>query len=121
MRGMATGGTLFEELGFYYVGPVDAHDLDTLVPVLENIRDKAPSDKPILLHVKSVKGKGYAPAEAASDRYHGVAKFDVATGLQMKSVQKTASFTDTFAQALINLAEQDRSVCAITGKVLEIF
>jgi 1-deoxy-D-xylulose-5-phosphate synthase len=80
VRGMATGGTLFEELGFYYVGPVDAHDLDNLVPILANIRDNVPITKPVLLHVKSVKGKGYPPAEAASDKYHGVAKFDVASG-----------------------------------------
>jgi len=71
---MVTGGTLFEELGFYYVGPVDAHDLDNLVPILENIRDKVPETKPVLLHIKSVKGKGYPPAEAASDRMHGKSK-----------------------------------------------
>ena len=114
---MATGGTLFEELGFYYVGPVDAHDLENLVPILENIRDKAPSNKPILLHVQSIKGKGYIHAEKASDCYHGVAKFDIFSGVQMKSAQKSVSFTDTFAQALINLAEQDKTVCGITGTV----
>jgi 1-deoxy-D-xylulose-5-phosphate synthase len=86
VRGMATGGTLFEELGFYYVGPVDGHDLDNLIPILENIRDNVPVTKPVLLHVKSVKGKGYPPAEAASDKMHGVAKFDVATGKQKVSV-----------------------------------
>ena len=79
---MATGGTLFEELGFFYVGPVDAHDMDALVPILENIRDNVPVTKPVLLHIKSIKGKGYPPAEAASDKYHGVAKFDVASGKQ---------------------------------------
>lgn len=82
MRGIATGGTLFEELGFFYVGPIDGHNLDTLVPILENIRDNVPVTKPVLLHVKTTKGKGYAPAEAASDKYHGVAKFDVASGKQ---------------------------------------
>mmetsp|Transcript_11113 Transcript_11113/g.18192 ORF Transcript_11113/g.18192 Transcript_11113/m.18192 type:complete len:776 (+) Transcript_11113:138-2465(+) len=115
VRGMATGGTLFEELGFYYVGPVDAHDLNSMVAVLENIRDNVPVTKPVLLHIKSTKGKGYPPAEAASDKYHGVAKFDVASGKQMKSPQKTASFTDVFAQSLIRLAETDRAVCGITA------
>ena len=115
VRGMATGGTLFEELGFYYVGPVDGHDLDNLVPILENIRDNVPVTKPVLLHVKSVKGKGYPPAEAASDKMHGVAKFDVATGKQKVSVSATPSLTTVFANSLIAIAEQDRSVCAITA------
>jgi len=115
VRGMATGGTLFEELGFYYVGPVDAHDMENLVPILENIRDNVPTTKPVLLHIKSVKGKGYPPAEAASDKYHGVPKFDVATGIQQKTPQKTASYTDVFATSLINIAEVDRSVCGITA------
>jgi len=115
VRGMATGGTLFEELGFYYVGPVDGHDLDNLVPILENIRDNVPVTKPVLLHVKSVKGKGYPPAEAASDKMHGVAKFDVATGKQKVSVSPTPSLTTVFANSLIAIAEQDRSVCAITA------
>lgn len=115
VRGMATGGTLFEELGFYYVGPVDAHDIENLVPILENIRDKVPITKPVLLHVKSVKGKGYAPAEAASDRMHGVAKFDISTGKQVKTVAKTPSLTSVFANSLISIAEQDRKVVAITA------
>jgi len=115
VRGMATGGTLFEELGFYYVGPVDAHDMENLVPILENIRDNVPTTKPVLLHIKSVKGKGYPPAEAASDKYHGVPKFDVATGIQQKTPQKTAAYTDVFANSLINIAEIDRSVCGITA------
>jgi 1-deoxy-D-xylulose-5-phosphate synthase len=115
VRGMATGGTLFEELGFYYVGPVDAHDLDNLVPILANIRDNVPVTKPVLLHVKSVKGKGYPPAEAASDKYHGVAKFDVASGKQKVTPQKTPSLTSIFANSLIAIAENDRSVCAITA------
>ncbi|KAJ1417018.1 synthase precursor, partial [Ochromonadaceae sp. CCMP2298] len=115
VRGMATGGTLFEELGFYYVGPVDAHDLEYLVPVLENIRDNVPITKPVLLHIKSSKGKGYPPAEAASDKYHGVAKFNVATGKQQKTISPTASFTDVFANSLIALAEQDRKVVGVTA------
>lgn len=115
IRGMATGGTLFEELGFYYVGPVDAHDLDNLVPILENIRDNVPVTKPVLLHIKSVKGKGYPPAEAASDKMHGVAKFDVATGKQKITPSKTASLTTVFANSLIAIAEEDRSVVAITA------
>eukprot|EP01038_Epipyxis_sp_PR26KG_P006557 gene6557-9006_t len=115
VRGMATGGTLFEELGFYYVGPVDAHDLDNLIPILENIRDNVPVTKPVLLHVKSIKGKGYPPAEAASDKYHGVAKFDVATGKQKVSPQHTISYTNAFANSLIAIAENDRSVSAITA------
>lgn len=115
VRGMATGGTLFEELGFYYVGPVDAHDLDNLVPILENIRDNVPNTKPVLLHIKSVKGKGYSFAEAASDKYHGVAKFDVATGKQKVTTAKTPPMTTVFANALIAIAEEDRTVCAITA------
>ena len=82
-RGIVTGGTLFEELGFYYIGPVDGHDLDNLVPILENLRD-TPSNKPVLLHIKTEKGYGYAPAMQASDKMHGVAKYDVATGKQFK-------------------------------------
>ena len=115
VRGMVSGGTLFEELGFYYVGPVDAHDIENLVPILENIRDKVPLTKPVLLHVKSVKGKGYPPAEAASDRMHGVAKFDVATGKQVTTPAKTPSMTSVFANSLISIAEEDRDVVAITA------
>lgn len=115
VRGMATGGTLFEELGFYYVGPVDAHDIDNLVPILQNIKDNVPNTKPVLLHVKSVKGKGYPPAEAAADKMHGVAKFDVATGKQKYTPSKTPSFTNIFANSLIAIAEQDRNVVAITA------
>ena len=115
IRGMATGGTLYEELGFFYVGPVDGHDLDGLVPILENIRDNVPVTKPVLLHIKSVKGKGYPPAEAASDKYHGVAKFDVGSGKQKITPSKTASMTTIFANSLISIAEEDRSVVAITA------
>ena len=114
-RGMVTGGTLFEELGFYYVGPVDAHDLDNLIPILENIRDNVPLTKPVLLHVKSIKGKGYPPAESASDKMHGVARFDVATGKQKVLASKTPSYTNVFAQSLIAIAEQDKDVMAITA------
>lgn len=113
-RGMVTGGTLFEELGFYYIGPVDGHDLDNLVPILENIRDREGS-QPVLLHVKTDKGKGYPPAEAASDKYHGVPKFDVASGKKYVSPEKTPSYTAVFADTLVDIAATDRSVVAITA------
>lgn len=111
---MAQGGTLFEELGFYYIGPIDGHKLDTLVPVLENVRDM-PGNKPVLVHVKTEKGRGYPPAETALDKYHGVARFDVGTGKQHKSVSKTPSYTSVFAKTLIAEAEEDRKVVAITA------
>merc|ERR1719310_1566279 len=113
-RGIVTGGTLFEELGFYYIGPVDGHDLDNLVPILENIRDREGS-QPVLLHVKTDKGKGYPPAEAASDKYHGVPKFDVATGKKLTPKNAAPSYTAVFAETLVDIAAQDRSVCAITA------
>lgn len=115
-RGLIQGGTLFEELGFYYIGPVDGHDLDNLVPILENLRD-SPSTKPVLLHVKTEKGYGYPPAEAASDKYHGVAKFDVSTGKQFKGGNKGGppSLTTTFANALCEIAAEDRTVVGITA------
>ncbi|MBB3359066.1 MULTISPECIES: 1-deoxy-D-xylulose-5-phosphate synthase [unclassified Novosphingobium] len=112
-RGMAMGGTLFEELGFYYVGPIDGHNLDQLIPVLENVRDAA--EGPCLVHVVTQKGKGYAPAEAAADKYHGVQKFDVITGEQMKSAGGPPSYTNVFAQALMAEAKADPTVCAITA------
>ncbi len=112
-RGMATGGTLFEELGFYYVGPIDGHNLDHLLPVLENVRDAA--EGPILVHVVTQKGKGYAPAEAAADKYHGVVKFDVVTGTQAKAPAGPPSYTATFAKALIAEATRDEKVVAITA------
>ncbi|MFC3429581.1 MULTISPECIES: 1-deoxy-D-xylulose-5-phosphate synthase [Sphingobium] len=112
-RGMAMGGTLFEELGFYYVGPIDGHNLDQLIPVLENVRDAA--EGPCLVHVVTQKGKGYAPAEAAADKYHGVQKFDVITGAQAKAPPGPPSYTGVFAQALIAEAERDPAVCAITA------
>jgi 1-deoxy-D-xylulose-5-phosphate synthase len=112
-RGMAMGGTLFEELGFYYVGPIDGHNLDQLIPVLENVRDAA--EGPCLVHVVTQKGKGYAPAEAAPDKYHGVQKFDVITGEQVKSAGGPPSYTNVFAQALIAEATRDSTICAITA------
>jgi len=112
-RGMAMGGTFFEELGFYYVGPIDGHNLDQLIPVLENVRDAA--EGPCLVHVVTQKGKGYAPAEAAADKYHGVQKFDVITGTQAKAPPGPPSYTNVFAKALIAEAERDPTVCAITA------
>ncbi|MBB5984551.1 1-deoxy-D-xylulose-5-phosphate synthase [Sphingobium sp. B1D3A] len=112
-RGMAMGGTLFEELGFYYVGPIDGHNLDQLIPVLENVRDMA--DGPVLVHVVTQKGKGYAPAEAAADKYHGVQKFNVITGEQVKAPAGPPSYTNVFAQALMDEAQRDDRVVAITA------
>ena len=112
-RGMAMGGTLFEELGFYYVGPIDGHDLDQLVPELENVRDAA--EGPCLVHVVTQKGKGYAPAENSADKYHGVQKFDVITGEQAKSAAGPPSYTNVFAKALLAEAERDNTICAITA------
>ncbi|WP_018075988.1 1-deoxy-D-xylulose-5-phosphate synthase, partial [Novosphingobium nitrogenifigens] len=112
-RGMAMGGTLFEELGFYYVGPIDGHNLDQLIPVLENVRDAAQG--PCLVHVVTQKGKGYAPAEQAADKYHGVQKFNVVTGEQVKAPAGPPSYTNVFAKALIAEAERDPTICAITA------
>ncbi len=113
-RGMATGGTLFEELGIFYIGPVDGHNLEHLIPVLENARDD-PDRGPVLIHVVTQKGKGYAPAEAAVDKYHGVGKFDVATGAQLKGKSNAPSYTGVFAKALIVEAEADDKVVAVTA------
>ncbi|MEW5685605.1 MAG: 1-deoxy-D-xylulose-5-phosphate synthase [Pseudomonadota bacterium] len=112
-RGMVTGGTLFEELGFYYVGPIDGHDMDALVHVLQNARKI--DDKPVLVHVVTQKGKGYAPAENAADKYHGVAKFDVVTGQQAKGQAGAPQYTKVFAQELIKLADRDPKIVAITA------
>ena len=113
-RGMAMGGTLFEELGFYYVGPIDGHNLDQLIPVLENVRDNA--EGPVLIHVVTQKGKGYAPAEAADDKYHGVVKFDVITGKQEKGPGGgPPSYQNVFGATLAKLAETDPKICAITA------
>jgi len=113
-KGMVTGGTLFEELGFYYIGPVDGHDIEQLVPILKNLRD-TDEDTPVLIHCITQKGKGYEPAEQADDKYHGVSKFDVITGAQAKPTPKAPSYTGVFAEALIAEAEADERVCAITA------
>ncbi|BCW90128.1 1-deoxy-D-xylulose-5-phosphate synthase [Alphaproteobacteria bacterium SO-S41] len=113
-RGLWTGGTLFEELGFYYVGPIDGHNLDHLIPVLTNARD-AKVEGPILVHVVTQKGKGYAPAESSTDKYHGVAKFDVITGVQAKAKSNAPQYTRVFADALIDAAEKDEKIVAITA------
>ncbi len=114
VRGMLTGGTLFEELGFFYVGPIDGHNLDHLIPVLRNVRDDT-SEGPVLIHAVTRKGKGYAPAEGSSDRYHGVGKFDVATGEIVKSTSNKPSWTRVFADSLIDEARRDESIVAITA------
>ena len=112
-RGYVTGGTLFEELGFYYVGPIDGHNLDHLLPVLRNVRDAEIG--PIMLHVVTQKGKGYAPAEISADKYHGVVKFDVATGAQAKSKSTIPQYTKVFAQSLVKEARKDDKIVAITA------
>src|SRR5256714_5733743 len=112
-RGFLTGGTLFEELGFYYVGPIDGHNLEHLVPVLRNVRDA--ENGPILVHVVTQKGKGYAPAEASSDKYHGVVKFDVATGKQAKAQANAPSYTKVFGESLIKEARKDDKIVAVTA------
>jgi 1-deoxy-D-xylulose-5-phosphate synthase len=112
-RGFWTGGTMFEELGFYYVGPIDGHNLDHLLPVLKNVRDQ--DIGPVLIHVVTQKGKGYGPAEASADKYHGVQKFDVITGKQAKAPSNAPAYTKVFAQALAKQAERDDKVVAITA------
>jgi len=112
-RGFVTGGTLFEELGFYYIGIVDGHDLRQLVPVLENVRNA--DNGPFLVHVRTQKGKGYAPAEASQDKYHGVVKFDVATGKQQKGVSNAPSYTKVFGESLVKEARKDEKIVAITA------
>jgi 1-deoxy-D-xylulose-5-phosphate synthase len=112
-RGFWTGGTMFEELGFYYVGPVDGHNLDHLLPVLKNVRDT--HQGPVLIHAVTRKGKGYAPAENSADKYHGVAKFDVVTGEQSKPKANAPSYTRVFAQSLIQEAERDEKIVGITA------
>ncbi|WP_454683593.1 1-deoxy-D-xylulose-5-phosphate synthase [Ancylobacter moscoviensis] len=112
-RGFWTGGTLFEELGFYYVGPIDGHNLDHLLPVLRNVRD-APTG-PVLVHVVTQKGKGYPPAEASADKYHGVQRFDVATGTQKKAASNAPSYTSVFAESLIDEARRDERIVAINA------
>lgn len=112
-RGYVTGGTMFEELGFYHIGPIDGHNLDHLLPVLRNVRDN--SNGPVIIHVVTQKGKGYAPAEAASDKYHGVGKFDVITGTLAKAKPNAPSYTSVFAKALIKEGEADDKVIAVTA------
>ncbi len=113
-RGIVVGGTLFEELGFYYVGPIDGHNLDHLLPILKNVRD-VETPGPILVHVVTQKGKGYRPAEQSADRFHGVSSFNVETGTQIKSSPKAPSFTKVFARSLIAEARRDDRICAITA------
>ena len=113
LRGFAMGGTLFEELGFYYVGPIDGHDMNILLPVLENCR--AMENGPILIHVVTQKGKGYEPAETAADKYHGVAKFDVITGKQSKPKPNAPAYQNVFGASLVKEAEKDERICAITA------
>ena len=122
-RGMVTGGTFFEELGFYYVGPVDGHDLATLLPVLRNAKDM---NEPVLVHIKTQKGKGYAPAEAAADKYHGVTKFNVVTGEQAKGKPGAPAYQKVFGETLVKLAEKDDKIVGITaampsGTSIDIF
>src|ERR1700678_3536618 len=123
-RGLAMGGTLFEELGFFYVGPIDGHNLDHLIPVLENVRDRMKG--PVLVHVVTKKGHGYAPAEASADKYHAVSKFTVLTGEQKKTVAKAPSYQKVFAESLIAEAKKDDRIVAITaampsGTSLDLF
>ena len=124
-RGMFTGGTLFEELGFYYVGPIDGHNMDQLVPVLKNLRD-TDLPGPVLLHAVTVKGKGYDPAEKSDDKYHGVGTFNVVTGAQDKGKSNAPSYTKVYAESLIKEAQEDDTICAITaampdGTGLDVF
>lgn len=112
-RGMFMGGTWFEELGFYYVGPVDGHDLDTLIPVLENV--KKMKNGPVLIHVVTQKGKGYEPAENSADKYHGVSKFNVVTGEQSKSIPNAPTYTNIFGNQLVNHASNDDKIVGITA------
>ena len=125
LRSAVTGGTLFSSLGFYYIGPIDGHDLNSLIPILKNARDSK-HEGPILIHIKSKKGKGYTFAEAAKDNYHGVSKFNVKTGEQLKSTSKLPSYTKVFANTLIQHAKKDSKIVAITaampdGTGLDIF
>ena len=112
-RGFLTGGTMFEELGFYYVGPIDGHNMDHLIPVLKNVRDT--KQGPILVHVVTQKGKGYEPAEKSADKYHGVVKFDVVTGVQAKAKSNAPQYTKVFADSLIKEARKDDKIVAVTA------
>jgi 1-deoxy-D-xylulose-5-phosphate synthase len=112
-RGMVTGGTLFEELGFYYVGPIDGHNMDQLLPILKNVRDSETG--PIIVHCRTQKGKGYEPAEKSADKYHGVVKFDVATGVQAKAKSNAPSYQKVFGESLIKEAQKDDKIVGITA------
>ncbi|KAB2873618.1 MAG: 1-deoxy-D-xylulose-5-phosphate synthase, partial [Bauldia sp.] len=112
-RGYVTGGTLFEELGFFHIGPIDGHNLEHLVPVLRNVRDNG--NGPVLIHVVTQKGKGYAPAEAAADKYHGVNRFDVVSGAQAKAPANAPSYTKVFAESLVREAREDERIVAVTA------
>ena len=114
LRNIVTGGTLFNELGFYYVGPIDGHDVENLVQIFENVKNSN-HDGPILIHVRTEKGKGYKPAEDSGDKYHGVSKFNIATGVQSKSKSNAPSYTKVFAETLIKHADQDTKIVGITG------
>ena len=114
LRNIVTGGTLFSELGFYYVGPIDGHDVENLVQIFENVKNSN-HQGPVLIHVRTKKGKGYKPAEESGDKYHGVSKFNVSTGEQSKSKSNTPSYTKVFAETLIKHAEQDTKIIGITG------
>jgi 1-deoxy-D-xylulose-5-phosphate synthase len=114
LRNIVTGGTLFSELGFYYVGPVDGHDVNNLVQILENVKNSN-HQGPVLIHVRTQKGKGYKPAEDSGDKYHGVSKFNISTGEQIKSKSNIPSYTKVFAETLIKHAEQDTKIIGITG------
>ena len=114
LRNIVTGGTLFSELGFYYVGPIDGHDVENLVQIFENVKNSN-HQGPVLIHVRTQKGKGYKPAEDSGDKYHGVSKFNVSTGEQSKSKSDTPSYTKVFAETLIKHAEQDTKIVGITG------
>ena len=114
LRGLVTGGTLFSELGFYYIGPVDGHDVNNLVEIFENVKNSK-HEGPVLIHIRTQKGKGYKPAEDSGDKYHGVSKFNIATGEQSKSKSSAPSYTKVFAETLIKHAEQDTKIVGITG------
>jgi 1-deoxy-D-xylulose-5-phosphate synthase len=112
-RGMVTGGTMFEEMGFYYVGPIDGHNLDQLLPVLKNVRDSKTG--PIIVHCRTQKGKGYAPAENSADKYHGVVKFDIATGIQAKAKSNAPAYQKVFGESLVKEAKKDDKIVGITA------
>ena len=114
LRNMVTGGTLFSELGFYYIGPIDGHDVENLVQIFENVKNSK-HQGPVLIHIRTQKGKGYKPAEQSGDKYHGVSKFNISTGVQSKSKSNTPSYTSVFAETLIKHAEQDTKIVGITG------